>query len=462
MTDQVLLDMLARAREAQKIVEYWPQEKVDEMVLAVGYESYKRETAEEVARLAVDETGLGIYEDKVAKHQKKTLGVLRDLRGVKTVGVIEEIPEKGLLKIAKPVGVIGAITPMTNASSTMPCNGLPILKCRNAVIFAPHPKAKKTCATICEHMRDGLRKVGAPVDLVQYIEEPTMEMSQDLMGIVDLVLATGGAGVVKVAYSSGKPAYGVGAGNATVIVDETADLDETAKKIFLGKTFDNATSCSAENNVIIHESIFDGIVERLKSHGGVLVTGEDRAKLKAAMWPDGSHLSGKTVCKSAKVIAGVAGITVPETTKFLMVLGEKIGPEDMFSAEKLSPVVTLWKYSDFHKAVDMVSEITGFSGYGHSCGIHSNDQDHILELATKAKVSRMMVRQPQSYGNSGDWVNGMAFTMTLGCGTWGGNITTENITWKHMLNVTWVAYPIPPVIPDPEELFSSHFQKFGR
>jgi sulfoacetaldehyde dehydrogenase len=462
MTDQYLLDMLARAREAQKIVEYWPQEKVDEMVLAVGWESYKRETAEEVARLAVDETGLGIYEDKVAKHQKKTLGVLRDLRGVKTVGVIEEIPEKGLLKVAKPVGVIGAITPMTNASSTMPCNGLPILKCRNAVIFAPHPKAKKTCATICEHMRDGLRKVGAPVDLVQYIAEPTMEMSQDLMGIVDLVLATGGAGVVKVAYSSGKPAYGVGAGNATVIVDETADLDETAKKIFLGKTFDNATSCSAENNVIIHESIFDGIVERLKSHGGVLVTGEDRAKLKAAMWPDGAHLSGKTVCKSAKVIAGVAGITVPDTTKFLMVLGEKIGPEDMFSAEKLSPVVTLWKYSDFHKAVDMVSEITGFSGYGHSCGIHSTDQDHILELATKAKVSRMMVRQPQSYGNSGDWVNGMAFTMTLGCGTWGGNITTENITWKHMLNVTWVAYPIPPVIPDPEEMFSAHFQKFGR
>lgn len=462
MADEYLLELVKRARAAQKIVEYWPQEKVDEMVLAVGWEAYKRETAEEVARLAVDETGLGVYEDKVIKHMKKTLGVLRDLRGVKTVGVIEEIPEKGLLKVAKPVGVIGAITPMTNASSTMPCNGLPILKCRNAVIFAPHPKAKKTCATICEHMRDGLRKVGAPVDLVQYIEEPTMEMSQDLMGIVDLVLATGGAGVVKVAYSSGKPAYGVGAGNATVIVDETADLDETAKKIFLGKTFDNATSCSAENNVIIHESIFDGILTRLQSHGGVLVTGEDRAKLKAAMWPDGSHLSGKIVCKGAKVIAGVAGITVPETTKFLMVLGEKIGPEDMFSAEKLSPVVTLWKYSDFHKAVDQVTEITAFSGYGHSCGIHSTNEEHILELATKAKVSRMMVRQPQSYGNSGDWVNGMAFTMTLGCGTWGGNITTENITWKHMLNITWVAYPIPPVIPDPEELFSAHFAKFGR
>jgi len=457
-----LLEMVQRAREAQKVIEFWDQEKVDEMVLAVGWEGYKKETAEEVARLAVDETGLGVYENKVVKQQKKTLGVLRDLKGVKTVGVIEEIPEKGIVKIAKPIGVIGAITPMTNASSTMTCNGLPILKTRNAVIFAPHPKAKKTCQAICEHMRDGLRKVGAPVDLIQNIQEPTMEMSQELMGMVDLVLATGGAGVVKVAYSSGKPAYGVGAGNATVIVDESADLDDAAKKIFLGKTFDNATSCSAENNVIIHETIFDAMLSRLKSHGGYLVMGEERAKLKAAMWPDGTHLSGKIVAKSVKVIAGEAGIQIPEGTTFLMVLGEKIGPEDMFSAEKLSPVVTLWKYTDFGKAVQMVIDITAFSGYGHSCGIHSTNDAHILELGTKAKVSRMMVRQPQSYGNSGDWTNGMAFTMTLGCGTWGGNITTENVTYKHFMNVTWVAYPIPPVVPDPEEMFASHFKKFGR
>jgi sulfoacetaldehyde dehydrogenase len=180
------------------------------------------------------------------------------------------------------------------------------------------------------------------------------------------------------------------------------------------------------------------------------------------MWPDGSHLSGKIVAKSVKVIAGEAGISVPEGTTFLMVMGEHIGAEDMFSAEKLSPVLTLWKYTDFSKAVQMVIDITAFSGYGHSCGIHSTNQEHIMELATKAKVSRMMVRQPQSYGNSGDWVNGMPFTMTLGCGTWGGNITTENVVWKHFLNVTWVAYPIPPVIPDPEVMFAPHFKKYGR
>ncbi len=457
-----LHEMIERARAAQKQIEFWTQEQVDEMVLAVGWEGYKKDLAEAGARMAVDETGLGVYENKVVKHQKKTLGVLRDLEGVKTVGVIEEDPAKGLVKIAKPVGVVGAITPMTNASSTMTCNGLMILKCRNAVIFAPHPKARKTCDLVCEAMRAGLKKVGAPVDLVQNIKEPTMEMSQELMGMVDLVLATGGAGVVKVAYSSGKPAYGVGAGNATVIVDESADLEDAAKKIFLGKTFDNATSCSAENNVLIKDTVFDKMIEGLKSHGGHLVTGEDRAKLKAAMWPDGTHLSGKIVCKSVKVIAAEAGISVPEGATFLMVMGEKIGPEDMFSAEKLSPVVTLWKYSDFSKAVDDVIAITAFSGYGHSCGIHSTNQANIMELATKVKVSRMMVRQPTSYGNSGDWVNGMPFTMTLGCGTWGGNITTENINVKHFMNVTWVSFPIPANIPDPEVLFAPHFKKFGR
>jgi len=459
---ELIDQLLAKAREAQKVIEFWPQEKVDEMVLAVGWEAYKRETAETVARLAVDETGLGVYEDKVAKHQKKTIGVLRDLQGVKTVGVIERVPEKGLVKVAKPMGVIGAITPMTNSSSTMPCNGLMILKTRNAVIFAPHPRAKKTCAVTCEEMRKGLAKVGAPLDLIQYIEEPSIELTQELMSKVDLVLATGGAGVVKPAYSSGKPAYGVGAGNATVVVDETADLPASAARICKGKIFDNATSCSAENSIIIQEGVFDALLEELTKTGGYLVTGEDRAKLKAAMWPDGSHLNGKIVCKSVKFIADEAGIKVPEGTKFIMVLGEHIGPEDMFSAEKLTPVLTLWKYKDFDQAVQMVIDITAFSGYGHSCGIHSVNDEHILELGTKAKVSRMMVRQAQSVGNSGDWENGMPFTMSLGCGTWGGNSTTENISVKHFLNVTWISYPIPAEIPDPDIVFAPHFAKFGK
>lgn len=461
MTEELDL-MLAKARKAQEIVEYWSQEQVDEMVLAVGWEAYKRETAEMAARIAVEETGLGVYEDKVAKNQKKALSVTRDLMGVKTVGVIERLPEKGLLKVAKPVGIIGAVTPMTNAAATMPCNGLSILKTRNAVIFAPHPKAKKTCAYICEEMRKGLRKVGAPEDLIQYIAEPSMDLSQELMTKVDLVLATGGAGVVKAAYSSGKPAYGVGVGNATVIVDETADLVDCAKKVARGKTFDNATSCSSENNLVVDETIFDRLLEELKLQGGYLVTGEDRAKLKSVMWPDGAHLNGKIVAKDVKVIAEVAGISIPQGTRFLMVLGENIGPEDMFCAEKLSVVLTLWKYQAFSQAVQMVVDITRFNGYGHSCGIHSTNEEHILELALKAKVSRMLVRQAQSIGNGGDWSNGMPSTLTLGCGTWGGNITTENVTWKHFLNITWVSYPIQPDIPDPEVLFAPIFEKYGR
>ncbi len=455
-------ELVERARKAQKIVEYWSQDQVDEMVAAAGWEVYKKENAEQCAKLAVEETGMGIYEHKLIKHQKKALGTLRDLQGVKTVGVIEEIPEKGIVKIAKPVGVIGALTPVTNPTSTPAGNGLPILKTRNAVIFAPHPRSKKCSALAIEFMRKGLEKVGAPADLLQYIKDPTPELTQQLMKEVDLVVATGGAAMVKVAYSSGTPAYGVGAGNATVVVDETADIEDAAKKIFLGKTFDHATSCSSENSVVIQEGIWDKMIEALKKNGGYLCSMEEKAKLREVMWPDGVHLNKQIVAQSVEKIAGMAGINIPEGTEFLMVLGEKVGPEDPYSCEKLSPVLTLWKYGTFDEAIDYVERITRFCGYGHSCGIHSFNEDHIMELAMKNHVSRMMVRQPQSYGNSGNYDNGMPFSMTLGCGTWGGNITSENITWKHFLNYTWVAKPIDPVIPNEEEIFGKYWAKYGK
>lgn len=457
-----LKEMIARARAAQKIVEFRPQEKVDEMVAAAAWEVYKQENAEACARMAAEETGMGIYEHKLIKHQKKTLGTLRDLEGVKTVGVVEEDPVKGLIKIAKPVGVIGALTPVTNPTSTPPGNGLPILKTRNAVIFAPHPRAKRCAGLTVEFMRKGLEKVGAPVDLVQCISEPSVELSQELMASVDLVVATGGAGMVKSAYSSGTPAYGVGAGNAVMIVDDTADLDDAAHKIMLGKTFDHATSCSSENSVVIQAKVWDKTVENLKKEGGYLCSAEEKAKLKVTMWPDGSHLNKDIVAQSAQKIAGLAALSVPEGTTFLMVLGDAIGPEDMFSCEKLSPVMTLWKAETFQDAIDYVERITAFCGFGHSCGIHTTSDENLMELAMHVKVSRIMVRQPQSYGNSGNYDNGMPFSMTLGCGTWGGNIVSENITWKHFLNFTWVAKPIEPVVPDEEKLFGAHWKKFGK
>lgn len=461
MSDEIK-NLVAHARAAQELVEFWSQEKVDEMVAAVGWEVYRKDHAEACAKLAVEETEMGVYEDKVAKHMKKTLGTLRDLHGLKTVGVIEENKEKGLLKLAKPVGVIGALTPVTNASSTPVCNGLPILKTRNAVIFAPHPKAKKTCELTANYMREGLRKIGAPLDLVQFIANPSVDLTQDLMRNVDLIVATGGSPMVKVAYSSGVPAYGVGAGNSVVVVDETADLNDAATKIRNGKIFDNATSCSSENSVVLHKSVYDIMLGYFKDLGGHLCNSEEKSRLKNLMWPDGVHLGRNHVGQHAQKIANLAGISVKSDVCFLMVKGESVGSADPFSGEKLSPVLTVWSYEEFEEAICLVRDITRFSGYGHSCGIHTTNDAHMLELATRARVSRIMVRQTQPFGNSGNYDNGMPFGLTLGCGTWGGNIVSENVHWKHFINTTWVSLPIAPVIPDEKIIFGAHWMNFGK
>lgn len=456
----IINELILKARTAQAVIEFWPQEKVDLMVAAVGWGTYKR--ADEIAKLAVEETAMGVYEHKLLKHQKKTLGTLRDLKNVKTVGVVEENIEKGLIKIAKPVGVIGALTPVTNCEATLPSKALPALKARNAIIFAPHPKAKKTALLVCQTMREGLKKVGAPEDLIQLIEEPSIELSKELMSNVDLVIATGGGPMVKSAYSSGTPAYGVGAGNAVVIVDETANLEEAAEKIFQGKTFDNATSCSSENSVVIQASVYDRMLANLKKYGAYLCNEEERASLKEIMWPDGTHLNGAIVAQSVEKIAAMAGIDIPPKTSMLLVEGKQISQEDPFCKEKLSLVLTVWKYEEFDDAVRMIEEITALNGRGHSCGIHTTNEDHILRLGMRVKVSRIMVNQPHSYGNSGNYNNGMPFTLTLGCGTWGGNITSENIHWKHYMNVTWISKPINPVVPDQDEIFGEYWRLFGK
>lgn len=455
-------ELIEKSRQAQAQIEYWPQEKVDEIVLAVGWENYKLENAQEIARLAVEETGMGVYEHKVLKHQNKTLGVLRDLRGVKSVGVIERDEKKGLIKVAKPVGVIGALTPVTNCEATLPVKALYALKTRNAIIFAPHPKAKKTARLVCEKIWAGLEKVGAPKDLVQTIEEPSIELSQELMSKVDLVVATGGGPMVKSAYSSGTPAYGVGAGNAVIIVDETAELAAAAEKINKGKCFDNATSCSSENSVIIHESVYAEMISELKRQGGYLCDEIERERLRGVMWPDGVHLNKDIVAQPIEKIAGLAQIEIPAGTNFLMVEGKVISEDNPFCKEKLSLVLTVWKYSEFDEAIQMIEEITNMNGRGHSCGIHTQKEERVLELATRVKVSRIMVNQSQSLGNSGNFTNGMPFTLTLGCGSWGGNITSENITWKHFMNTTWVSMPIEADRPTDEEIFGSHWEKYGK
>lgn len=453
---------VARARQAQKQVEFWSQARVDRMVAAVGWSLYRPSQAERCARLAVQETGMGVFEDKLFKHRRKTLGTLRDLQGVRTVGVLEEDAARGLIKLAKPVGVVGAITPVTNPSSTPACNALAILKTRNAVVFSPHPLARRTTALTVDLIRSALARVGAPRDLVQVLSRPSRAGVRELMACVDLVLATGSSDLVQGAYSSGTPAYGVGAGNAVVVVDESADLADAARKIRLSKTFDYATSCSSENSLVIQRAIYAPLLAALEAEGGFLCDAAAREALEMTLWPDGRELNPRIVAQSAVTIAGIAGIELPAATRFLMVHGSEPVAQDPFAHEKLSPVLTLWVYDRFDEAIARLEEITRQCGYGHSCGIHSRDDAHIRALAEQAHVSRVMVRQPQCYANSGSFENGMPFSMTLGCGTWGGNITTDNITWRHFLNITWVSTPIPAVEPDEFAIFGAHWQEFGR
>jgi len=444
--------LVARARKAQEIADTYSQEKVDELIKAIAWAAVKEENSRKISELAIEESKLGYYDAKYVKLQKKVRGALRDIKDVKSVGVIEKDEKKGLMKVAKPVGVIGAVVPCTNPEATPVIKAMFAIKGRNAVVFSPHPRTKKTNKLIVDIMRDALKRHGAPEDLLITVENPTIEISNEVMKQCDLIVATGGSPMVRAAYSSGKPAYGVGVGNAVVVVDETCDIEDAAKKIMISKTFDYATSCSADNSLVIQEGIYDKFIEALQKEGGYLVSAEEKAKLQNAMWVDG-HLNPDIIAQPAQKIASLAGIEIGEDKKFIMVPEEGIGKEYPFSGEKLSVVVTMFKYGTFDEAVEKVNKITGYMGKGHSCGIHSFNDDHILKLALNTKTSRMMVRQATSAGNSGNWDNGMPFTLTLGCGTWGGNISSENITWKHMINTTWVSSPIEPVIPTDEELF---------
>lgn len=446
--------LMERARKAQESIENYSQEQVDTLVKAIVWNVVKPEVAHQIATLAVEESGMGNYDGKYGKLMAKGKGAIRDLKGKKSVGVIEIDEEKKLMKIAKPIGVIGALIPCTNPEATPTVKVCHALFGRNAIILSPHPRTKRTNTFMVNIMRETLKKYGVSEDLVIAIEEPTMEASNELMKQCDLVVATGGAALVKTAYSSGTPAYGVGAGNAVIVVDSDADLKDAAMKIRMSKTFDFATSCSAENSVVIQEGVYNDMVEALKAEGGYLCNAEEKALLQNALWVDG-HLNPKIIAQSAPTIANIAGIQVPEDTKFIMVEETGIGADHPFSGEKLSVTMTLFKYGEFSEAVAKVNEITKYQGMGHSCGIHSFNEEHIMELAMNSKVSRMNVNQGQALANTGNWFNGVPVTTTLGCGSWGGNISSENITWKHMINTTLVSRPFPPVVPTDEELFGS-------
>ncbi len=448
--------MLERARAAMAEVADYDQARVDRLAQAVGWALGNESTFTRLAEMAVDESGAG---DRVGRPNKrfKLHGILRDALRQPSVGIIEEDHERGLVKYAKPAGVIASLVPMTNPVLTPPGTAINAIKARDAVIFSPHPRTKETSSEVVRIMRDVLEREGAPADLLQCVEKPSIPIAQELMAICDMTIATGGPAMVKAAYSSGKPAFGVGAGNSTIVIDETADIEEAARNTRMSKTSDFGSGCSADGNVLIDDRIYDDLVERLQAEGGYLANAGEKAKLEEAMWDENGARTMATIAQSAPRLAELAGFEVPPETTFLIVEQESIGSEHKFSSEKLTTLLAVYRYQGFDEALEMVEKIYQVGGAGHSCGIYSFDDEHIDALARVAPVSRMMVRQPQSKANAGSFTNGMPMTSSLGCGIWGGNVTNENISLKHYLNVTWVSRPIPEDRPTEQELFGDFY-----
>lgn len=434
--------LVERSRKAQKQIENYTQEQVDELIRAMVWCVAKPGMAEEIAQFTVDETQLGNYEGKFLKIQRKTRATLMDIIHDKSVGILEEDKERAIVKIAKPMGVIGALSPSTNPEATPVIKAIHAIKGRNSIIVAPHPRAKLTNKKICDLMRSAIEACGAPADLVQGIEIPSLDLTNELMAQCDRVLATGGGAMVTAAYSSGTPALGVGVGNAVITVDETADLDDAAEKIRMSKTLDFAASCSSDNSVILVNEIYENMMSKLKEKGGYLVNDEEKEKLKNTLWDDEGHINTAMVAQPAEKIANMANIDIPEGTQFYIVPENGWGKEHPFSGEKMSVIMALYKADNIDHAIELTNNIQAYQGQGHSCGIYSNSDDNIMRLANATKTSRVMVNQPQAASNSGNLWNGMRQTFSLGCGSWGGNGTNNNISWRDLINETWVSKPL--------------------
>ena len=446
--------LIARSRAAQAQIADYSQAQVDRLIRAMVWAVAKPGTAEMIAQHTVDESQLGNYDGKFLKIFRKTRATLMDIIDDKSVGVIEEDTARNIVKIAKPVGVIGALSPSTNPEATPVIKAISAVKGRNSIIVAPHPRAKLTNKMICDLMRDAITKMGGPADLVLSIDVPSVEKTNELMRQCDRVLATGGSAMVTAAYSSGTPALGVGVGNAVITVDETADLDDAAEKIRISKTLDLAASCSSDNAVVLVDAIYDTMLAKLQAKGGIVLNAEQKARLQAAIWIDGA-INAKVVAQTAPFIASYAGFDVPADTQFFIVPETGFGPDHPFSGEKMTVTMALYRAKDIDEAVTLTNLIQAYQGQGHSCGIYSNSDANIMKLASGTKTSRVMVNQPQSASNSGNLWNGMRQTFSLGCGSWGGNATNNNITWRDLINETWVSKPlaVPKQLPSDEELF---------
>ena len=457
-------DLVQRARAAQRIADGYDQARVDELVSAAGWAIIEPTRNRLLSELAVADTGIGRVDDKLRKNHRKTLGLLRDLQGAKSVGVISEDPAKGLIEIARPVGVVCAVTPSTNPAATPANKIINALKGRNAVIVAPSPKGWSTAAMLIGFVHDELKRIGAPVDLVQLLPAPiTKAATAELMQQCDLIVATGSQANVRAAAASGTPAFGVGAGNVAGIVDETAQLDRAAALITRSKTFDNATSCSSENSLVIVDAVYDAMLRALAEQGAVRLDAAQKARLQALMWPDGK-LSPAVIGQSAAVIAQRAGLVDVAALRPSMLLVEEdgVGEAHPFSGEKLSPVLTLYRAADFAAAAARVAQVYTFLGAGHSVGLHSASAERALTLGLTLPVSRVITDQAHCFATGGSFDNGLPFSLSMGCGTWGRNNFSDNMNYRHYLNITRISRPIAEVVTSEAQIFGAYFQKYGR
>lgn len=460
--EAVIAGLIDRARAAMEAFDNTNQNAIDDAVTALAWSIYKPENARRLAELAVESTGLGNADDKVIKNQRKTFGTLRDLLRVKTTGVIEDLPELGLVKYAKPIGVVAAITPSTNPSATPVNKAMMALKGGNAVIIAPSPAGYAATVATVEGMRAELAKVGAPLDLVQIVPAPVdRERTKVLMKEADLIVCTGSQNNVRQAYSSGTPAIGVGAGNVPVIIDETADLTAAAKKITASKIFDNATSCSSENSVIIVDEVFDEAIGALKAAGGYMTSPEEGQRVVERLWVDGK-LNRKVIAKDASILADVFDLPSNATSaRFFMVEETGIGPASPLSGEKLSLVLTIYRAADFAQAKSIAHDILDFQGKGHSLGLHTNLVERARELAEDMEVVRVLVNQAHTFANGGGFDTGLPFTLSMGCGSWGGNSISENLNYRHFINITHLVTSVAEDKPSEEDLFGKYWEKYG-
>ncbi len=458
-------DTVARARAAQaRFSRNATQARYDRAALAAGWAIMEPARNREMAELAVATTGLGNVEDKIAKNHRKTLGLLRDIRDAKTCGIVRDIPELGLTEIARPVGVVGAVTPSTNPVATPANNIINALKCGNAIILSPSPAGAQACERLLGYIHAEFAKIGEDPDLVQMVPAPPSKVkTQRLMETVDLIIVTGSQDNVRRAYTSGTPAIGVGTGNATVIVDETADVAAAAERIAASKTFDYATSCSSENAIIVLDAVRDAFLKAAHAAGGRLLDATQAQKVRDALWQNGK-LSREMIAKDAATVMRVAGIEVPEpeAARFFLAPAEAIGPEEPLSGEKLSLITALYTAADFADAKAKAWRILLHQGAGHSVGLHSTRDDRAVELGQDLPTCRVIVNQPHCFATGGSFENGLPFSLSMGCGTWGGNAIDDNLHYRHFLNMTKVARPIPPRAPTVEEIFADYWGEAGK